>query len=188
MSTPIQLILASQSPRRKELLQMANISFEIAISHTDEHFPPELPTKEIPIYIAQQKAIAVQKKLGSIDIPILAADTIVTIDGEILGKPKNEQTAQSYLQKLSGRTHDVITGVVILYPDGKEKAFSETTRVTFYTLTLQQIKYYIEHYKPFDKAGAYGIQEWIGVVGIQSIEGDYYNVVGLPVSRILQEL
>lgn len=180
------LILASQSPRRKQLLEWAEISFEIIISDTDETFPDNLKPHEIAIHVAKEKALAVQKKLPNI-YTILAADTIVLLNNEILGKPNSEEEAIEILTKLSGKVHEVITGVCILNSE-KEYCFAEKTTVEFYTLTQEQIIFYVEKYKPYDKAGAYAIQEWIGVVGIKNIQGDFYNVMGLPISRVAKEL
>ena len=186
------IILASQSPRRKTLLEWANISFDIVVSDSDESFPDTLPKKEVPVFIAANKAKAVLEKLeqqhiANKDYCIIAADTIVLLDQTILGKPLDQADAINSLSMLSGKSHLVITGVVVLYK-GQEYAFSETTQVDFHDLTLTQIEYYVEHYKPFDKAGAYAIQEWIGVVGIKGIQGDFYNVMGLPVSLLVQKL
>ena len=186
------IILASQSPRRKTLLEWANISFDIVVSDSDESFPDTLPKKEVPVFIAANKAKAVLEKLeqqhiANKDYCIIAADTIVLLDQTILGKPLDQADAINSLSMLSGKSHLVITGVVVLYK-GQEYAFSETTQVDFHDLTLAQIEYYVEQYKPFDKAGAYAIQEWIGVVGIKGIQGDFYNVMGLPVSLLVQKL
>jgi len=186
------IILASQSPRRKTLLEWANISFDIVVSDSDESFPETMPKKEVPVFIAANKAKAVLEKLeqqhiANKDYCIIAADTIVLLDQTILGKPLDQADAINSLSMLSGKSHLVITGVVVLYK-GQEYAFSETTQVDFHDLTLAQIEYYVEHYKPFDKAGAYAIQEWIGVVGIKGIQGDFYNVMGLPVSLLVQKL
>lgn len=186
------IILASQSPRRKMLLEWANISFEVIVSDTDESFPVSMPMNDIPVFIASNKAKAVKQIIAS-QFPqhenkkIIAADTIVVLENKILGKPVDKPAAIASLLSLSGKTHQVITGVVIL--NGvNEYSFSETTSVTFNHLSLEQIEYYVENYKPFDKAGGYAIQEWIGVVGIQSIQGDFYNVMGLPVSKLLQKM
>jgi len=186
------LILASQSPRRKMLLEWAHVPFEVIVSDTDESYPSDLAMQEVPVYIAAQKAKAVQAKMeaktgGHFDQCIVAADTIVVLEGAILGKPSDASQAIASLQALSGKSHQVITGVVILY-QGQSHSFSETTNVTFHELTKEQIEFYVENYKPFDKAGGYAIQEWIGVVGIQSIQGDFYNVMGLPVSKLLQKI
>lgn len=184
-------ILASQSPRRKQLLEWAEMSFEIIVKSTDESYPDNLEIEEIPIHIARQKAIAVKEKIQTAyhqvyaKKPILAADTVVVLDGKIIGKPTDRNNAIEILTSLSGKTHQVITGVVILYEDA-EMSFSDVTEVVFHELTLEQIEYYIDHYEPYDKAGSYAIQEWIGVIGIKSVTGDFYNVMGLPISRVIQ--
>ena len=185
-------ILASQSPRRQMLLTWADLAFEVIVSDSDETYPATMDLNEVPVYIAKHKAQAVHEKIiisypQHLNKNIVAADTIVVLAGNVLGKPANKQEAIASLTALSGKTHQVITGVVLLY-QGKEYSFSETTLVTFNTLTLAQIEYYVENYKPYDKAGGYAIQEWIGVVGIHSIEGDFYNVMGLPVSKLLQKI
>lgn len=181
-----KIILASQSPRRKQLLEWAEIPFDIVVRETAETFPPELALEEVPVYIARNKALAVQQDLPATSI-ILAADTIVVLNGNVIGKPVHREDAVSMLMALSGSKHRVITGVVIRQGE-KETAFFDSTEVNFHPLTLAQIEFYVDHYKPYDKAGAYAIQEWIGVTGIQSISGDFYNVMGLPVSRVIQAL
>ncbi len=181
-----KIILASQSPRRKQLLEWAEIPFEIIAAPTDERFPPGLPPEEVPVYIARNKALAVQAQLQTGAI-ILAADTIVCLDDHIIGKPVHAEDAISMLLALSGSVHRVITGVVIRKGE-EEIAFADSTEVAFHPLTLKEIEFYVEKYKPYDKAGAYAIQEWIGVVGIRSIKGDFYNVMGLPVSRVVRVL
>ena len=185
-------ILASQSPRRQMLLTWADLAFEVIVSDSDETYPATMDLNDVPVYIAKNKAQAVHEKIilsypQHLNKNIVAADTIVVLDGNVLGKPANKAEAIASLTALSGKTHRVITGVVLRY-QGKEYSFSETTLVTFNTLTLAQIEYYVENYKPYDKAGGYAIQEWIGVVGIHSIEGDFYNVMGLPVSKLLQKI
>jgi septum formation protein len=186
-------ILASQSPRRKQLLEWAEMSFEIIVKSTDERFPEAIPIHEIPIHIARQKAIAVKENIQTAyhqvyaKKPILAADTVVVLEGKIIGKPADRNQAIEILTTLSGKTHHVITGVVILHEAG-EIAFSDITEVVFNAISLEQIEYYIDHYEPYDKAGAYAIQEWIGVIGIKSVKGDFYNVMGLPISRVVQAL
>ena len=188
-----KIILASQSPRRKQLLEWAEIPFDILVKETDESYPENLSKQEIAIYIARNKALAIRQQLleGSKTIqefnPILAADTIVVLQNKIIGKPRDREDAINILSDLSGKQHHVITGVVILHNE-KEIAFAETTEVHFHELSLAQIEFYVDNYKPYDKAGAYAIQEWIGVVGIKSVVGDFYNVMGLPVSRIVQAL
>jgi septum formation protein len=181
-----RIVLASQSPRRKQLLEWAEIPFDVIVKETDESYPDGLHTEDIPVFIARNKALAVRRELSH-DRVILAADTVVVLDDEIIGKPEDREDAIEILTRLEGRTHQVITGVVIL-KDDKEIVFSNTTEVTFNPLAYEDIRYYIDKYQPYDKAGAYAIQEWIGVVGIGSIHGDFYNVMGLPVSRVVQEL
>ena len=187
------IILASQSPRRKQLLEWAEIPFEIVVKNTDESYPAELEIEKIPIYIARQKAIEVKNFIeASVDATneskiIIAADTVVVLDSRLIGKPANREDAISILSALSGRTHRVITGVVLMHAKG-EISFSDITLVEFHVLTPWQIQFYVDKYKPYDKAGAYAIQEWIGVTGIKSVNGDFYNVMGLPVSRVVQAL
>jgi septum formation protein len=181
-----KIILASQSPRRKQLLEWAEIPFEVVVQETDERFPPGIPPEEVAIYIARNKAIAAQQRRESSET-ILAADTIVVLGESIIGKPVHREEAISILLALSGEKHQVITGVVIRKGE-KEVAFADTTDVVFHDLSVEQIEFYVNKYKPYDKAGAYAIQEWIGVVGIKSVQGDFYNVMGLPVSRVVKEL
>ncbi len=181
------IILASQSPRRKQLLEWAEVPFESIVKHAEETFPDNMPIADVPVYIARNKALAVKETLDNNDHIILAADTVVVIDDTVIGKPKDREDAIQILQRLSGRKHEVITGVVILQEE-KEFSFSDVTSVLFHPLTDEQIVFYIDKYKPYDKAGAYAIQEWIGVVGIKSVSGDFYNVMGLPVSRVVQAL
>jgi septum formation protein len=183
MTSP--LILASKSPRRKQLLEMAEVQFTIQTKDTAEDYPAHMPAEEVPVYIALQKALAVQEDF--LEERILAADTIVLLDNQIIGKPVDRLDAIRILSMLSGQTHQVITGVVLL--DGKQKIeFSDTTEVEFHPLRLEQITSYVDKYKPYDKAGAYAIQEWIGAIGIKRINGCYYNVMGLPISRVLQHI
>lgn len=191
-----KIILASQSPRRKMLLEWAEISFEVVTHPTDEIIPEGVAIEEVPIPIAREKAIAVKQKLAQLnedydtdddDYLIIAADTIVVLDEDIIGKPQNREQAITILTRLAGRSHRVITGVVIL-SGATEIAFADITAVDFHPLTLQQIEFYVDKYQPYDKAGAYAIQEWIGVTGIKCIHGDFYNVMGLPVSRVVQAL
>ena len=185
------IVLASMSPRRKQLLEWAEIEFDILVKETDESYPAHLAVQDVPVHIARNKALAVQqsdvyKRYESGNI-IVAADTIVVLENSIIGKPVDEEEAIKILGRLSGKIHHVITGVVMI-TDHKEIAFADITEVSFHELTHEQIIYYVEHYKPLDKAGAYAIQEWIGVTGIKSIKGDFYNVMGLPVSRVVKEL
>ena len=181
-----RLVLASQSPRRKQLLEWAGIDFEVVISDADENFPNDMPIVEVPIWIARKKANAVLLKTGT-QQKILAADTIVVLGNEIIGKPVDSSDAMNILTKLSGKKHLVISGVIIRSGQ-KEIAFADQTEVWFHDLSKSQIEYYIDHFSPYDKAGAYAIQEWIGVVGIRAIHGDFYNVMGLPISRVIKEL
>lgn len=181
-----KIILASQSPRRKQLLEWAEIPFEVMVSETDERFPPGMKPEEVAVYIARNKALAVHKMADSQSI-IIAADTIVVLGDHIIGKPVHTEDAISMLLALSGETHKVITGVVILQRE-QEIAFYDETEVEFHDLSIGEIEFYTKKYKPFDKAGAYAIQEWIGVIGIKSIKGDFYNVMGLPVSRVMKAL
>ncbi len=182
----LRIILASQSPRRKQLLEWAEINFDVVTSDADESFSTSMPVEEIPVFIARNKAKAVQQKLNS-DAIILAADTIVVLGNKVINKPASRNEAIEMLRSLSGKEHRVITGVVLLKKD-EEIAFADVTHVFFHELTDEQIIFYVDKYKPYDKAGAYAIQEWIGVTGIKSINGDFYNVMGLPVSRVLQQL
>lgn len=185
-----RIILASQSPRRKQLLEWAEIKFEIMVQSTDETYPPDMPVPDVPVYIAREKALAVKQKYESLnhaDNIIIAADTVVVLGNTIIGKPKDREDALDILARLSGNKHQVITGVVIVKGE-QEIAFADITDVWFHPLTSEQIAFYVDKYQPYDKAGAYAIQEWIGVVGIKSIQGDFYNVMGLPVSRVVAAL
>lgn len=187
MKTDYQLILASASPRRKELLAGLNIPFEVRlIDGIDETYPSELPINEVPLYISQKKAATYKANVSPQTI-VLTADTVVVCNEQILGKPIDEADARRMLQMLSGKTHRVITGVTLLV-EGNSKSFSVATDVSFKPLSAAEIDYYIRTFKPFDKAGAYGIQEWIGYIGVTAINGSYFNVMGLPVQRIYEEL
>jgi septum formation protein len=187
------IILASQSPRRKQLLEWAEVPFQVVCQFTDESFPAGMAVEEVPVHIARNKATATKEYIKEAyhgrhaTEPVLAADTIVVLDNEVINKPCDLEEAVVMLKKLSGRSHRVITGVVILSGD-KEISFADITEVEFHPLSEAQIRFYVEKYSPLDKAGAYAIQEWIGVVGIRCIRGDFYNVMGLPVSRVLQSL
>ncbi len=181
-----RIVLASQSPRRKQLLEWAEVAFDVIIKETEELYPADLPAEEVPVYIARNKALAVKQELTHERI-ILAADTVVVLEGRIIGKPTDRSHAIEILQSLSGQRHQVITGVVILTAE-EEISFADITEVWFHDLTLEQIVFYVDKYRPYDKAGAYAIQEWIGVTGIRSVKGDFYNVMGLPVSRVVQQL
>jgi septum formation protein len=185
------IVLASQSPRRKQLMEWADILFDVLVRETDESFPPTLDVEDVPVYIARNKAMAVinsaeyqRYEQGRI---VIAADTIVELNGEIIGKPNGKDHAIEVLSKLSGQVHQVITGVVMRKQD-EEVAFADITQVKFHDISLIDIIYYVEKYKPYDKAGAYAIQEWIGVIGIEWIRGDFYNVMGLPISRVVKTL
>jgi len=180
-----KIILASQSPRRKQLLEWAEVPFEIISKETDEYFPPGLSPDEVAIYIARNKALAVQQERK--EEIILAADTLVVLGDHIIGKPVHREEAVSILLALSGEKHKVVTGVVIRKGE-KEISFADSTEVEFYKLSVAEIEFYVDKYKPYDKAGAYAIQEWIGVIGIKSVHGDFYNVMGLPVSRVIRAL
>lgn len=179
------LILASQSPRRQQLLRDAGFTFEVLVRPTDEAFLPEMNARAAAVFIAEGKARGYHDLCNS--HIILTADTIVAVDNHILGKPADAAEATAMLQQLSGRKHSVVTGVTI-YHQGHFRSVAEETFVTFRSLTKEEIFYYVDNYKPYDKAGAYGIQEWIGMVGIAGIEGDYYNVMGLPISTVYREL
>ena len=182
-----KLILASNSPRRKELLAGLGVPFEVRVlQDIDEHYPESLPVNEVARYIAKEKADAYRRIVASDEL-IITADTVVIVGDEILGKPVDEADAVRMLKLLSGRTHQVTTGVCLLTAE-KERCFDVTTDVTFKALTDEEIHYYVNRYRPFDKAGAYGIQEWIGYIGVTGLSGSYYNVMGLPVQRIYQEL
>lgn len=177
-----KIILASQSPRRKQLMEMAELEFEVIIADVDETNPPGMPGEEVPEFLARKKADAVAHLTeGAI---VIAADTVVLLDHQILGKPVDEAHAKEILRQLSGRMHKVVSGVCIRQGE-KEVGFSVTTRVFFRPLTDAQIEHYVQVYKPYDKAGAYAIQEWIGVTGIEKIDGDYYNVMGLPIGDVI---
>jgi len=182
----MKLILGSKSPRRKELLASIGIQFEIRTKETDENYPETLPIEQVAEYIAQLKADDLIEDIKDDEI-LLCADTTVQIDNILLGKPKDAVEASKMLSLLSGRTHVVTTGVVIASNE-MELSFSVKTEVTFKPLSIDEIEYYIETYKPFDKAGSYGIQEWIGYIGIQKINGSYNNVVGLPTHEVYQAL
>jgi len=181
-----KIILASKSPRRYSLLKELGLKFEVMIHEIEEIFPDSLPFEEIPVYLARLKAQQFKNEIDNQTI-IITADTIVYIDNEILGKPTDYDEAFQMLQKLSDRWHQVATGVCI-YSKNKKVTFTSVTKVLFKSLTDQEIDYYITNFKPFDKAGAYGIQEWIGLIAAERIEGSYFNVMGLPIQRIYEEL
>lgn len=183
-----RLILASNSPRRKELLAGLGLEFEVRVMKgIDESYPDDLVGEDIPKYISMQKAKAYIPTLAPDEV-LITSDTIVYVDGKVLGKPRDAADAHDMLCLLSGRTHEVITGVTIVESGREPRCFATTTLVTFKQLTDDEINYYITNYRPFDKAGAYGIQEWIGYIGVTSIEGSYFNVMGLPVQRVYESL
>jgi len=181
-----RIILASGSPRRRQLLEELGLKFKVITRHYPETFPEHLKEAEIAEYLAREKAGLFKNEVRTNEI-IITADTIVWCNQRVLGKPLGKDEAIEMIKILSGNTHEVITGVTIL-SRVKEKTFSETTKVTFNSLTLEEIIYYIENFKPYDKAGAYGIQDWIGLVACSRIEGSYFNVVGLPVQMLYREL
>lgn len=179
------LILASNSPRRQQLLKDAGISFVVKSKNVLEDYPSHLKGKEVPLYLSELKAKAFLGELK--DEILIAADTVVHLDGQILGKPGHRTEAIAMLVMLSGRTHEVITGVTIL-SKGATLSFHETTEVRFSRMDTKSIEYYVDNFKPFDKAGSYGIQEWIGLTAVENINGCFYNVMGLPVQRLFREL
>lgn len=183
LSTP--LILASNSPRRQQLLRELGFDFTVEVRPTDEVFPDEMPAAGVAGYLAKRKAEQFETDLN--DRIVLCADTIVVVDNEILNKPANVAEAKLMLQKLSGRTHEVITGICLLSSSGYQTV-SDVAKVEFKTLTDAEIEYYIQHYRPFDKAGAYGVQEWIGMIGIHRIEGSFYTIMGLPLHKVYELL
>lgn len=175
------IVLASGSPRRHQLLRGLDIDFTVALSEgIDETYPAGLPAEQIPQYLSQLKAQSYRVKHGQL---LITADTVVILDDNVLGKPDTVSEARKMLRALSGRTHHVVTGVTVTTAERTE-SFSCTTEVTFCSLGEDEINYYVERYKPFDKAGAYGIQEWIGYTAILDIKGSFYNVMGLPVQRL----
>ncbi|RYE21785.1 MAG: septum formation protein Maf [Sphingobacteriales bacterium] len=180
-----KIILASQSPRRKQLMEAAELDFEIVIADVDETNPEGMPGEQVPEHLARKKAAAIEANYP--EALIIAADTVVLLDQEILGKPKDEEGAIHMLGQLQGRMHKVVTGVSMQKGD-QQIGFSVTTQVYFRPLTTQQITHYVKQYKPYDKAGSYAIQEWIGMIGIEKIDGDYYNVMGLPIGDVVRRL
>ncbi|WP_311560907.1 Maf-like protein [Prevotella bivia] len=183
----MNIVLASNSPRRRELLAGLGIEFEVRVlPDIDESYPADLPVMQIAEYIAHEKASAYLLTMKDNDL-VITADTVVIIGNEVLGKPKDEEDAKRMLRLISGKTHQVVTGVC-LTTTKQQRHFSVSTDVTFKDLPENEINYYITKYKPFDKAGAYGIQEWIGYVGVTSLNGSYFNVMGLPVQKLWEEL
>ena len=183
----MNIILASNSPRRKELLAGLDIPFEVrVIPGIDESFPADLQAGDIPLYISRVKASAYRSLISPDDL-VITADTIVWLDGTLLEKPQDEAEARAMLRRMSGKTHEVFTGVT-LTTQAESRSFVSESCVRFATLTDEEIDYYVSHYHPLDKAGAYGVQEWIGYVGVEHIDGSFYNVMGLPVRRLYEEL
>jgi septum formation protein len=181
-----QIILASGSPRRQQFFRDLNIPFKVELFDIKELYPNHLQKEEIPEYLAKLKAAPFQDKLSENEI-VITSDTIVWLDNQALGKPENEQMAFEMLQKLSGRKHEVITAICIK-TNSFEKTATDSTSVSFSELTSDEIEYYVQRYEPYDKAGSYGIQEWIGYIGVEKIEGSYFNVMGLPVHILYRML
>jgi septum formation protein len=182
-----RILLASNSPRRKELLAGLDIDYDVvALPDVDESYPADLAHSEIPTFIARQKAAAYLSHLAENTL-LITADTIVWLDDEVYGKPVDEADAIEMLRTLSGKTHEVITGVCLTTQE-KQLSFHAVAKVTFATLSDEEIRYYVTKYKPYDKAGSYGVQEWIGYIGVKEIHGSFYNVMGLPIQRLYQEL
>ena len=181
------IILASNSPRRRELLSGLGVDYEVrTLPGVDESYPDTLSGEDIPVYISREKAAAYLSSIAPDEL-IITADTIVWLDGRVLGKPADEADACRMLRELSGRTHRVITGVT-LSTAAFQKSFAVTSEVEFAPLTEEEITYYVDHYRPLDKAGAYGVQEWIGFIGVRRLSGSYFNLMGLPIQRLYQEL
>ena len=182
-----KIVLASNSPRRRELLSGLNLEYTVRVlPDIDESYPDTLKGEEIPMYISREKAGAYRNSMAEDEL-IITADTVVCINEKVLGKPRTQEEAKEMLRELSGKTHQVITGVCLM-TCGLQRTFSATTQVTFDVLTEDEIEFYVEKFRPLDKAGAYGVQEWIGFVGVSRLEGSYFNVMGLPVQRLYQEL
>jgi len=179
-------ILASKSPRRQQLLNLLGLDFRVAVKDTEENFPSGMPKEEIPVYLARLKAEPFLSELQASDL-LITADTIVWQNGVVLGKPSGNEDAREMLMNLSGNEHQVISGVCLTSPQ-KQTAFYAVTNVQFKVLSKKEIDHYISEYKPFDKAGAYGIQEWIGLIGITNIEGSFYNVMGLPIQKLYEKI
>lgn len=181
-----KIILASKSPRRSELMRMAGFEFEVRSKDVPEDHPADTRAEDIPLFLARKKASALLPELNDDEV-IIGADTIVILNGKIYEKPSDRVDAIRMISELCGHTHTVVTGVFIVSRE-KEIGFSETTKVTFNNLSPKEIAYYVDNYKPYDKAGAYACQEWIGAIAIRKFEGDYFNVVGLPINRVYAEL
>lgn len=183
----MRLVLASNSPRRRQLLSDLGLRYEIRLQEVDESFPPHLVRAEVAEYLAAHKAEAYRATLAPDEV-VLTADTIVCLDDDVLNKPADEAEAIRMLTRLQGRAHDVYTGVCLLTGSGQHVIFSDQTRVHFRALSPAEIEFYVQNYKPLDKAGAYGAQDWIGMVAVTRLEGSYFNVMGLPVHRVWEEL
>lgn len=182
-----KVILASNSPRRKELLAGLGVDYEVrTLPDVDESYPDTLQGADIPLYIAKEKADAYVAMMQSGEL-MITADTIVWLDGKVLGKPRDREDALQMLRTMSGRTHEVFTGVCITTTDW-QRSFTAQTEVRFATLSEEEIAYYVDNFQPMDKAGAYGVQEWIGFIGVENISGSYYNIMGLPVQKLYREL
>jgi len=181
-----RIILASRSPRRRQLLHDMGLKFDVVTRDYEESYPENLKGEDIALYLSWQKSKSFKNEIAVNEI-VITADTIVWCDNEVLGKPVDAPDAKRMIRTLSGNTHEVITGVTLL-SSLKEKTFADSTKVTFEKLTEEEIEYYIDKFKPYDKAGAYGIQEWIGIAACSRIEGSYLNVVGLPVQKLYKEL
>lgn len=182
-----KVILASGSPRRRELMAGLGVNYEVRIlPDVDESYPDTLQGEEMPLYIAKEKADAYIPMMQPDEL-IITADTIVWLDGKVLGKPRDREDALQMLRTMSGRTHEVFTGVCITTTDW-QRSFTAQTEVRFATLSEDEIIYYVDNFKPMDKAGAYGVQEWIGFIGVENISGSYYNIMGLPVQKLYREL
>mgnify|MGYP003417675191 CR=1 FL=1 len=186
-STPRNIILGSQSPRRRELMAGLDIPFTCVTIDADESYPADLQAGDIPLYISRAKAHAYASFLKENDL-LITSDTIVWLNGEMLGKPQDEADARAMLARLSGQTHEVYTAVCFADMNGELETFVDCTKVTFKTLSLEEIDYYVNKYCPLDKAGAYGVQEWIGYVGVTKMEGSYFNVMGFPICRVYETL
>jgi septum formation protein len=187
VSFATRLVLASNSPRRRQLLTELGLTYEIRLREVDESFPPHLVRAEVAEFLAAHKASAYAPDLAPDEL-VITADTIVCLDDDVLNKPADEAEAVQMLQRLQGRAHDVYTGVCLLHGDGRRVVFSDQTRVHFRPLSLPEIEHYVRQYQPLDKAGAYGAQDWIGMVAVTRLEGSYFNVMGLPVHRVWEEL
>lgn len=181
-----KIILSSNSPRRKQLLSEAGFTFEIKVNEVEESYPPDLDLFEVPVFLSKKKADASRSFLTEAEI-VITADTVVILGDKLLGKPKDESDAVKMLQSLSGKTHEVVTGVTLLSAK-KEESFSVQSRVYFDDLTDEEINFYVKKYQPYDKAGAYAIQEWIGLCKILKIEGTYANIMGLPMEQVYKHL